>query len=329
MIASGLGRPTLPGPQRGAFSVPKRVVLIGHPVVQSLSSQLHQAAFDSKGIDARYEPNDVPLINLPDAIEALRGDDYLGANIAFPYKERVAPMVDRLTEDAQATGAVDTITREGSRLVGHNTDVVGFRAALDELVGRQKMPKNAVIIGAGGGARAAVYVLITAGYQRVIVFNRHLHRAESLVRHFGKSASHMELKAMTWHESVIEAELAKAKVLINASAVADPATTSQVNAELLPPELLVLDLIYWPRDTKLLRDARAAGATETQNGDTMLLHQTAAAFNLWTGMTIDIDVLRGQLDAARDGGGPAAPGAAVAAADADAEVSDPAVAASE
>jgi shikimate dehydrogenase len=215
-------------------------------------------------------------------------------------------MVDRLTEDAQAPGAVDTITREGSRLVGHNTDVVGFRAALDELVGRQKMPKNAVIIGAGGGARAAVYVLITAGYQRVIVFNRHLHRAEALVRHFGRSASHMELRAMTWHESVIEAELAKTKVLINASAVADAATTSPIDAQLLPPELLVLDLIYWPRDTQLLRDARAAGASEVQNGDTMLLHQTAAAFNLWTGMTIDLDVLRQQLDAARDAGAPEA-----------------------
>jgi shikimate dehydrogenase len=285
--------------------------LIGHPVAQSLSSALHQAAFDAKGIDARYEPNDVPLINLADAIEALRGDDYLGANIAYPYKERVVPMVDRLTEDAQATGAVDTITREGSRLVGHNTDVVGFRAALDELVGKQKMPKNAVIIGAGGGARAAVYVLITAGYQRVIVFNRHLHRAEALVRHFGRTAAHMELRAMTWHESVIESELSKTKVLINASAVSDPATNSPIPAELLPPDLLVLDLIYWPRETKLLRDARAAGAAETQNGDTMLLHQTAAAFNLWTGMQIDIDVLRERLEEARN----TSPAGAVASAD--------------
>lgn len=294
------------------FRVPKRVVLIGHPVMQSLSSALHQAAFDARGIDARYEPNDVPLMDLPDAIDGLRGDDYLGANIAYPYKERVAPMVDRLTEDAQATGAVDTITREGSRLVGHNTDVVGFRAALDELIGKQKMPKAAVIIGAGGGARAAVYVLITAGYQRVIVFNRHLHRAEALVRHFGRTAAHMELRAMTWHESVIESELSKTKVLISASAVADPATTSPINGELLPPELLVLDLIYWPRDTKLLRDARAAGATETMNGDTMLLHQTAAAFNLWTGMTVDLDVLRQQLDAARESGATRAPAVAAA-----------------
>lgn len=287
--------------------MPKRVVLIGHPVTQSLSSALHQAAFDAKGIDARYEPSDVPLIELPDAIAGLRGDDYLGANITVPYKERVAPMVDRLTDDAQATGAVDTITREGPRLVGHNTDVAGFRAALDALVGKQKMPKAAVIIGAGGGARAAVYTLITAGFQRVIVFNRHLHRGESLVRHFGKSAAHMELRAMTWHESVIEAELSKTKILINASAVADPATKSPIRADLMPPDLFVLDLIYWPRDTQLLRDAKAAGATETQNGDTMLLHQTAAAFNLWTGMTIDADVLRQQLDAAREGGAAPAP----------------------
>ena len=201
--------------------MPKRVVLIGHPVAQSLSGALQQAAFDELGIDATYEPLDVPLTELPETIEGLRGDDYLGANITVPYKERVVPMVDRLTEEAQATGAVDTVTREGSRLVGHNTDVIGFRAAIDELVGRQKMPKTAVIIGAGGGARAAVYALITAGFQRVIVFNRHLHRAEALVRHFGRCAAHMELRAMPWHESVIEAELGRTKVLINASAMGD------------------------------------------------------------------------------------------------------------
>ncbi len=280
--------------------MPKRVVLIGHPVTQSLSSALHQAAFDAKGIDARYEPSDVPLIELPDAIAGLRGDDYLGANITVPYKERVAPMVDRLTEDAQATGAVDTITREGPRLVGHNTDVAGFRAALEALVGRQKMPKAAVIIGAGGGARAAVYTLITEGFQRVIVFNRHLHRAEGLIRHFGRSAAHMELRAMPWHESVIEAELAKAKVLINASAVADPANESPIPGELLPPDLLVLDLLYKPRETKLLRDAKAAGAAEAMNGDTMLVNQTAAAFGLWTGREISLDTLRQRLEETRD-----------------------------
>lgn len=258
-----------------------------------------QSAFDELGVDARYEPLDVPLMTLGETIEELRGEDHLGANITVPYKERVAPMVDRLTEEAQATGAVDTMTREASRLIGHNTDVIGFRAALDALIGRQKMPKAAVIIGAGGGARAAVYALITAGLQRVIVFNRHLHRAEALVRHFGRTAAHMELRAMPWHESVIEAELAKTKVLINASAASNAEQQSPIPAELLPPELLVLDLMYVPEETKLLRDVRAAGATEVQNGDTMLLHQTAAALKLWTGRDISREFLERRLDEVR------------------------------
>lgn len=280
--------------------MPKQVVLVGHPVSHSLSGELQQAAFDDAGIDAQYEPLDVPLMTLGETIEQLRGDEYLGANITVPYKERVVPMVDRLTDEAQATGAVDTITREASRLVGHNTDVAGFRAALDALVGRQKMPKQAVIIGAGGGARAAVYAFITGGFQRVIIFNRHLHRGEGLIRHFGRSAAHMELRAMPWHESVIEAELAKTKILVNASALLNAGEESPIPAELLPPDLLVLDLMYLPRETKLLRDAKAAGATEAINGDTMLLHQTAAAFNLWTGRDVSLELLQQRLDMVRD-----------------------------
>jgi len=282
------------------FALPKRVVLIGHPVSQSLSGELQQAAFNELGIDATYEPLDVPVMTLPETIEELRGDEFLGANITVPHKERVVPMVDRLTEEAQATGAVDTLTREGTRLIGHNTDVIGFRAALDALVGRQKMPKNAMIIGAGGGARAAVYALVTAGFQRVIVFNRHLHRAEGLVKHFARSASHMELRAMTWHESVIEAELAKTKILINASFVTDADTVSPIPAELLVPDLMVLDLMYVPAETQLLRDAKAAGALEVLNGDTMLIHQTAAAFNLWTGRDIGLDFVQRRLDEVRN-----------------------------
>ncbi|MEO6351082.1 MAG: shikimate dehydrogenase [Candidatus Limnocylindrales bacterium] len=280
--------------------MPKRVLLIGHPVSHSLSGELQQAAFDELGIDARYEPTDVPTMTLPETIDSLRGDDYLGANISFPHKERVVPMVDRLTEEAQATGAVDTITREGSRLIGHNTDVTGFRAALDTLIGRQKMPKAAVIIGAGGGARAAVYTFITAGFQRVVVFNRHLHRAEGLIKHFGRSASHMELRAMPWHDSVIEAELAKTKVLINASAVSNARELSPILAELLPPDLMVLDLMYQPGETRLLRDAKSAGAAEAMNGDTMLVHQTAAAFTLWTGRDVPRDFIQRRLDEVRN-----------------------------
>ena len=234
----------------------KRVVLIGHPVAHSLSGAMQQAAFDELGIDARYELWDKPPIELADAVAELRTDEFLGANVTIPHKERVVPMVDRLTEEASATGAVNTITREGKRLVGHNTDVAGFKVAIDKLVGRQKMPKQAVILGAGGGARAVVYGLIREGFQRVIVFNRHLHRAEGLVKHFARTAAHMELRAMPWHESIIESEIAKTKILINATSIGLTADVSPVPAEVLNDELLVLDLIY--AKTRLLRDAAAA-----------------------------------------------------------------------
>jgi shikimate dehydrogenase len=278
----------------------KRVVLIGHPVAHSLSGSMQQAAFDALGIDARYELWDRAPIALADAIGELRADEFLGANVTIPHKERVVPLVDRLTEEAHATGAVNTVTREGKRLVGHNTDVPGFKVALDRLVGRQKMPRQAIVLGAGGGARAVVYGLITEGFQRVVVFNRHLHRAEGLVRHFGRSAAHMELRAMPWHESIIESEIAKTKVLINATSIGLTSDETPVPAELLIPELLVLDLIY--ARTGLLRDAEAAGASAVMDGELMLLHQGAAAFTLWTGQPAPLELMQSALAEARAGG---------------------------
>jgi shikimate dehydrogenase len=277
----------------------KRVVLIGHPVAHSLSGAMQQAAFDDQGIDATYELWDRPPIGLADAVAELRTDEFLGANVTIPHKERMVPLVDRLTEEAHATGAVNTITKEGKRLVGHNTDVPGFRVALDKLVGKQKMPRLAVVLGAGGGARAVVFGLITEGFQRVIVFNRHLHRAEALVKHFGRSASHMELRAMPWHESIIESELAKTKVLVNATSIGLARDETPVPGELIPPELLVLDLIY--KRTRFLREAEAAGCT-VLDGELMLLHQGAAAFTLWTGKPAPLDLMQKKLHEARAGG---------------------------
>ena len=277
----------------------KRVVLIGHPVAHSLSGAMQQAAFDATGLDARYELWDRAPIVLPDAIAEVRGDGFLGANITIPHKERVVPLIDKLTEEAQATGAVNTLTREGRRLVGHNTDVPGFVVALDKLVGRQKMPRAAVVLGAGGGSRAVVYGLIRAGFQRVVVFNRHLHRAEGLVKYFARSAAHMELKAMPWHESIIESELAKTKVLVNATSIGLNDDVSPVPAEVLTGDLLVLDLIY--NRTRLLRDAESAGAVAL-DGETMLLHQGAAAFALWTGQAAPLEVMSEALAGARADG---------------------------
>lgn len=277
----------------------KQVVLIGHPVAHSLSAAMQQAAFDSRGIDAHYELWDRTPRALADAIEEIRSDEFLGANLTIPHKERVVPLIDRLTEEAQATGAVNTLTREGRRLVGHNTDVAGFSAALDRLVGRAKMPRQAIVLGAGGGARAVVHGLIRVGFQRIVVFNRHLHRAEALVKHFGKSAAHMELRALPWHESIIASELAKTKVLINATSIGLVTEESPLPADILDQRLLVLDLIY--NRTRLLRDAEAAGCT-AHDGETMLLHQGAAAFTLWTGQAAPLDVMAEALAAARGRG---------------------------
>jgi shikimate dehydrogenase len=276
--------------------VTKRVVLIGHPVAHSLSGAMQQAAFDALGIDATYEQWDRTTLQLADAVAEVRDDAFLGANITIPHKERVVPLIDRSTEDALATGAVNTLTREGRRLVGHNTDVPGFAAALDRLVGRQKMPRQAVVLGAGGGARAVVFGLIREGFQRVVVFNRHLHRAEGLVRFFGRSAAHMELKAMPWHESIIESELARTRVLVNATSIGLTSDESPVRAGILPGDLLVLDLIY--NRTRFLRDAEAAGST-VLDGETMLLHQGAAAFSLWTGQPAPLEVMAAALADAR------------------------------
>jgi len=275
----------------------KRVVLIGHPVAHSLSGAMQQAAFDSKGIDARYEVWDKLHLELAEAIVELRGDDFLGANVTIPHKEKVVPLVDRTTEEAHATGAVNTVTKEGRKLVGHNTDVAGFDIALQTLVGKQKMPRQAVVLGAGGGARAVVFGLIREGFQRVIVFNRHLHRAEGLVKFFGRSAAHMELRAMPWHESVIEAELSKTRIVVNATSVGLVADETPIPGELIPPDLLLLDLVYNPARTRLMREAEAAGC-QVMNGELMLLHQGAASFQLWTGEPAPLDLMRETLEAA-------------------------------
>jgi shikimate dehydrogenase len=278
-----------------------RVVLIGHPVAHSFSGGMQQAAFDALGVDARYELWDRRQIDLAEAVAELRGDDFLGANVTIPHKEHVVPMMDRLTEDAQATGAVNVIAREGKKLVGHNTDVTGFKAALDKVVGRQKMPRHAVVLGAGGASRAVVSALISEGFQRIVIFNRHLHRAEGLVRHFNRSASHMDLRAMPWHESVIEAELSKTKVLVNATALGMAPGETPIPAELLPPDLFVIDLIYNPPLTQLLKDATSARDT-VMGGELMLLQQGARAFELWTGKPAPIDVMQAELDRAREHG---------------------------
>ena len=155
-------------------------------------------------------------------------------------------------------------------------------------------PRNAVVLGAGGGARAVVAVLIGAGFQHVAVLNRHLHRAEALVSHFGRSARHMELRARPWHDAIIEAELSRAELLVNASGVGSDAGQPAIPADLLPDERFVLDLVLQHAETPLMAAARERGGT-VANGQGAFLEGCAQTVRLLTGTTPPSDVLRSAL----------------------------------
>ena len=276
--------------------MPRILPLIGHPVRQSAAAVVQQAALAHEGIDIVIEPRDRRPHELPAAIGETRGDDYVGAMIATPHKERAAVSVDQLSDTARTTGAVNTIVREGTKLHGYNTDVEGVRAGLNAILPAVagRWPKQAVILGAGAAARAVVAVLIASGFLRVAVFNRHLHRAEALVTHFKRSARHMDLRAMPWHETIVEAELARAKLLVNATAIGLEEGESVLSPETLTSDLYVLDLVLNHPRTPLMDEAERRGGT-VANGQTAFLASSAASFRLWAGREAPMEVMRSAL----------------------------------
>ncbi len=234
---------------------------------------------------------------LADALAEVRKDDaFAGAIVASPHKEKAPPLSDALSDDARVSGAVNVYVRDDARLRGHNTDVDGIREGLISILPRVKgkWPRNAVVLGAGGGARAVVAVLIGSGFQHVAVLNRHLHRAEALVAHFSRSARHMELRARPWHDAIIEAELARAEVLVNASGIGVEDGESPIPAELLPPDRYVLDLVLNRASTPLMDQARDSGGT-VANGQPAFLRASAETVRLLTGTSPTLDVLRAAL----------------------------------
>ena len=242
----------------------KRVVLIGHPVAHSLSGVLQQAAFDALGIDAVYEPLDRPLIELPEAIAALRGRRLPGRQ-----HHRAVQGAGRADGRPPHRGGA----RDGRRRHHHPRGRASSSATTPTCwaSGRRSMrswassgcPRRPSCSAPAVARGRPSTALITAGFQHVIVFNRHLHRAEALVKHFARSAAHMELQRQ-----------AVARVGARGRAVADQGAGQRqlrgprpdetpIPPELLPPDLLVLDLLYTPKETRLLREAAAAGAGAT------------------------------------------------------------------
>jgi shikimate dehydrogenase len=271
--------------------------IIGSPLAQTPLEAVVRAGLAEAGATVGIERWERRPHQLAEALKEIRvGDDFAGALVSSPHKEKAPLLADALSDDARISGAVNVFMRADGRLRGHNTDMDGVRAGLISILPRVKgkWPRQAMVLGAGGGARAVVAVLIGSGFQHVAVLNRHLHKAESLVAHFSRAARHMELRARPWHDAIIEAELARAELLINASGIGVQEGESPIPTDLLPNDRYVLDLVLNHAITPLMAEAKERGGT-VANGQGTFLAGCIETVSLLTGTAPQLETLRAAL----------------------------------
>ncbi len=253
-----------------------RAFVIGHPIAHSRSPKIHGHWLKSYGLAGSYEAIDVAPGDLAGFIAALRENGFRGGNVTIPHKEAVFELVDRIDTAAERIGAVNTLWFGDGRLWGGNTDAHGFAANLDEHAPGWAANGPAVVLGAGGAARAIIYALKERGVRDIRILNRTLERAGDLRDRFGKGISAHRLEAAG-------ELLADAGLLVNTTALgmhgneglpADPAA--------LPDKAIVTDIVYVPLETPLLAAARARGLA-CVDGLGMLLHQAVPGFERWFG----------------------------------------------
>lgn len=278
-----------------------RAYLYADPAAHSRSPQLHRAAFAHAGLAGEYTALRVPPADLPAALACLRTPGTLGANLSLPHKEVALPWLDELSDAARAVGAVNTVIHRDGRLIGENTDAPGLLAALLDLgaggVGDREADGPVVVLGAGGAARAAVYTALILLERDVFVVNRTRARAEELAAFWKAEDAEFQVRAadlpdIPWPE---------VRLIVNASSAGldapDETPLPDFDFAALPPGALVYDMVYSPRETRLLRDARAAGV-RAANGLGMLAHQARLAFAAWTGVDVPAGVLLAALEEA-------------------------------
>jgi len=258
----------------------------GWPVTHSASPAMHNAAFAEVGLDWVYVPFEVDPGGVREAVAGVRALGIQGVNVTVPLKELVGQWLDELTPTAQRLGAVNTIFRDGESLVGDSTDGEGFWTAL-EFGGHAPSPgSSAIVLGAGGSARAVVDVLTRRGIE-VVVSNRTRERAEVL-RELGAR------EVVDWSEDAIGRSLSGAKLLVNTTSLGmtpRPETAPPVRGEALHSDMAVVDLVYNPPCTRLMTLARSAGVPAA-NGLEMLVRQGAVSFERWTGVRAPVDTMR-------------------------------------
>lgn len=279
--------------------------VLGFPVEHSLSPPMQLAAFASCNLPARYLKISVPVEGLPLAVQSLREKGFQGWNCTLPHKLEMLPLVQKLSDSARQLHAVNTVLLENGQLVGFNTDGDGWVRAIREEFLMDVRDLRVLILGTGGAGQALATQAALEGCERLVLVNRTPEKAESLKKSlepFFRSTrllgSQARLKSIPWDEKSISAELDTIDLVVNCTSsglkASDPAV---LPARILQPHLSVYDTIYRPNPTRLLEAAREAGA-RTANGLSMLLHQGALAFEIWTGRPAPVEKMRAALKAA-------------------------------
>jgi shikimate dehydrogenase len=280
----------------GRVVTERRIALLGDPVVHSVSPAMQRAAFDAAGLRWRYETVTVPEGRLEDAWHRLRADeDLAGLNVTIPHKERIAPLLDRLEGAAARWRTVNTVAFLGGTSIGLSTDGAGFLAALGAA---DPSPRTrAVVLGAGGAARAVAAALREKG-SAVVVLGRNAGAGGRLAEELGVSFEPWN----TADPASLRRALAGADLLVNATPIGtgDPTSCPVPDDVKLEPTVTVVDLVYRPRRTALLRRAQDRGC-RTVEGVEMLIEQGALSFQAWTGLAAPLPAMRAAAHVALNG----------------------------
>ncbi len=278
--------------REGGFRAPTRASsfcgILGWPLDFTLSPRIHSAAFRHLGLDWEYLVFEVVPEDLEVAVRGLKVLGCVGANVTMPHKELVMQFLDELSGDARAVGAVNTLHLVGGKLVGHNTDVDGFREFVNSDAGLDLTGARAVVLGSGGAARAVVRALDLLGAAEIVVAARRADRAEQLALLAEKGRG----KRVPWEQATTLAE--EADVVVNATPLG-AAESSYEGQDPLPEARWhagqsVVDLVYVPPTTPLVERARRGGA-DAWSGLGMLVHQAAASLRIWTGQEAPLELM--------------------------------------
>ena len=271
--------------------------LLGSPVAHSISPLMHNEAFRLLDLDYTYLCFDVTEDTLPTAVAGLKACGIRGFNLTMPNKNKIVELLDELSPAARLIGAVNTVVNDDGHLTGYNTDGVGYMQAVKD-AGYDITGKTITVMGAGGAATAICAQAALDGVKRIHIFARETSRFWSRTQKLVENINSTLPCEAFLHENKDLAALAQAisesALLLNATSVGmAPNTDGTIieNTGLYHPDLIVSDVIYNPRETRFLREAREAGC-RTFNGMYMLLYQGAEAFRLWTGQDMPVDKIK-------------------------------------